>query len=57
MSAVIFDIKPCPVCGGEKKVYEQMMKNNKTNVVVKKCAFCKGKGRIGVKREEVREGE
>lgn len=49
----VFDIVTCPVCGGEKTVDGgRMMKDAKVYAVIKVCPECKGKGKIGIKRQE-----
>jgi len=49
--AEIYDIIICPVCNGEKQVDGQIMKNKKVYEIKTQCPKCKGKGKIGVKRE------
>ena len=50
--AEIYDIVICPVCNGAKQVIGQVMKNKKVYEVKAHCPRCKGKGRVGMRREE-----
>jgi len=53
MTAEIFDITVCPTCNGEKEIEcGQVMKDARVYAVKAMCSNCKGKGRIGVKRQK-----
>ena len=55
--AKVFDISICPVCDGAKEIDAgQLLKDARTYLVKTQCPRCKGKGRIGIERQEVSNG-
>ena len=50
--AEIYDIIICPLCKGNKEVIKQVMKNKKVYEVKTHCPECKGRGKVGAKRNK-----